>query len=136
MQQQMEGTPFDDPIFADFPGQTLPSLNSALLQHKSPGSSGDSGRGVHSIQVMLGLHQQHHGQQDDNYGGTGGQLDLGPLFPSASSSSDKLKHQSSDSQQQPSSASAPPASPTKPKIEGKGKNKNDGNNGVKKKKTR
>lgn len=133
MQQQMEGTPFDDPIFADFPGQTLPSLNSALLQHKSPGSGGETGRGVHSIQVMLGLHQQHHGQQEDSYGGNGGQLDLGPLFPSTTTGSDKLK--SSDNQQ-PSSATASTTSPTKPKIEGKGKNKNDGNNGVKKKKTR
>lgn len=50
MQQQMEGTPFDDPIFADFPGQTLPSLNSTLLQKNA---NGDSGRGVHSIQVRF-----------------------------------------------------------------------------------
>lgn len=128
----MEGTPFDDPIFADFPGQTLPSLNSALLQHKSPGGSVDSGRGVHSIQVMLGLHQQHHGQPDDAYGGTGGQLDLGPLFPS---SSEKLKQSPSDAQQQ-SSSSTTPASPAKAKIEGKNKSKTDTNNGVKKKKTR
>lgn len=37
----MDGGPFDDPIFSDF------------------GSRG--GTGVHSIQVMLGLHGSHHG---------------------------------------------------------------------------
>ncbi|XP_015110357.1 homeobox protein orthopedia isoform X2 [Diachasma alloeum] len=36
----MDGTPFDDPIFSDFGGR--------------------SGTGVHSIQVMLGLHGAHH----------------------------------------------------------------------------
>lgn len=126
----MEGTPFDDPIFADFPGQSLPSLNSTLLQHKSPNGNGNNDRGVHSIQVMLGLHQQHHGQQEDAYGGA--HIDLGPLFPP---SSDKTKQSSSESQQQ-QQQQAPPASPAKPKIDGKAKNKTDGNNGVKKKKTR
>lgn len=38
----MDGTPFDDPIFSDFGGRT--------------------GSGVHSIQVMLGLHP-HHGNE-------------------------------------------------------------------------
>lgn len=126
--QHMEGTPFDDPIFADFPGQTLPSLSSTLLQHKSAGGV-EATRGVHSIQVMLGLHQQH----EDAFGG-GGQLDLGPLFPTSTSGGDKLKHQVDGSQLQ--SSTVQPSSPTKPKIEGKGKNKNDGNSGVKKKKTR
>lgn len=36
----MDGAPFDDPIFSDFGGR--------------------SGTGVHSIQVMLGLHGGHH----------------------------------------------------------------------------
>lgn len=126
----MEGPPFDDPIFADFPGQSLPSLNSTLLQHKSPGSSSGNDRGVHSIQVMLGLHQQHHSQQDDAYGGA--HIDLGPLFPSTT---EKTKPPTNDNQQQ-QQQQAPPASPAKPKIDGKTKAKNDGNNGVKKKKTR
>ena len=37
----MDGGPFDDPIFSDFGGR--------------------GGSGVHSIQVMLGLHGGHHG---------------------------------------------------------------------------
>lgn len=37
----MDGGPFDDPIFSDFGGR--------------------GGTGVHSIQVMLGLHVGHHG---------------------------------------------------------------------------
>lgn len=127
----MEGTPFDDPIFADFPGQTLPSLSSTLLQHKS-GLGGEVGRGVHSIQVMLGLHQQ----QEDAYGGGGAQLDLGPLFPTAATASDKMKHSSPDGGQQTAASGTQSSPPAKPKIEGKGKNKNDGSNGVKKKKTR
>lgn len=36
----MDGGPFDDPIFSDFGART--------------------GTGVHSIQVMLGLHGNHH----------------------------------------------------------------------------
>ncbi|XP_063993539.1 retinal homeobox protein Rx1 [Diachasmimorpha longicaudata] len=39
----MDGTPFDDPIFSDFGGRT--------------------GTGVHSIQVMLGLHGGHHANE-------------------------------------------------------------------------
>lgn len=49
----MEGTPFDDSTFADYSGQPLPSLNSTLLQNKN-----QDNLNVHSIQVMLGLHQQ------------------------------------------------------------------------------
>lgn len=39
----MDGPPFDDSIFSDF------------------GARGCTGSGVHSIQVMLGLHSGHHG---------------------------------------------------------------------------
>lgn len=39
----MDGGPFDDPIFSDF------------------GARG--GTNVHSIQVMLGLHGNHHGNE-------------------------------------------------------------------------
>lgn len=50
----MEGAPFEDPNFADYSNQPLPSLNSTLLQGKN-----QEGMNVHSIQVMLGLQQQH-----------------------------------------------------------------------------
>lgn len=50
----MEGTPFEDASFGDYSNQQpLPSLNSTLLQGKN-----QDGINVHSIQVMLGLHQQ------------------------------------------------------------------------------
>lgn len=44
----MEGGPFDDSLFTDFTG--------ALPSHSTLLGKGDS-RNVHSIQVMLGLHQ-------------------------------------------------------------------------------
>lgn len=50
----MEGAPFEDPNFTDYSNQPLPSLNSTLLQNKN-----QEGMNVHSIQVMLGLQQQH-----------------------------------------------------------------------------
>ncbi|KRT81545.1 Homeobox domain-containing protein [Oryctes borbonicus] len=50
----MEGGPFEDPNFTDYTNQPLPSLNSTLLQNKN-----QDNMNVHSIQVMLGLQQQH-----------------------------------------------------------------------------
>lgn len=50
----MEGGPFEDPNFTDYTNQPLPSLNSTLLQNKNQDNIN-----VHSIQVMLGLQQQH-----------------------------------------------------------------------------
>ncbi|XP_050308818.1 retinal homeobox protein Rx-B [Anthonomus grandis grandis] len=47
----MEGSPFDSQDFSDYNNQPLPSLSSTLLSSK--------GGDVHSIQVMLGLQQQH-----------------------------------------------------------------------------
>ncbi|ENN78432.1 paired box protein Pax-6 isoform X2 [Dendroctonus ponderosae] len=46
----MEGGPFDDQNFNDYNNQPLPSLSSTLLSKNTD---------VHSIQVMLGLQQQH-----------------------------------------------------------------------------
>lgn len=126
-QQQLENGAFDDQLFVDFPGQSLPPLNSTLLQKAE-------GRGVHSIQVMLGL------QHPDIYPAA---ADLGPLFPSSSSDSTGKRKNDDDvgmmggsgvgvgnsGQSQPTST----ASVSK-KVDGKSK-KND-NTGVKKKKTR
>ncbi|XP_017768641.1 PREDICTED: retinal homeobox protein Rx-A [Nicrophorus vespilloides] len=48
----MEGGPFEDASF-EYAGQPLPSLNSTLLNKNQDNMN------VHSIQVMLGLQQQH-----------------------------------------------------------------------------
>lgn len=51
----MEGSPFDDQSFSDYSNhQPLPSLNSTLLPNKN-----QDNLNVHSIQVMLGLQNQH-----------------------------------------------------------------------------
>ncbi|XP_044750975.1 retinal homeobox protein Rx-B [Coccinella septempunctata] len=51
----MEGTPFDDQSFSDYSNnQPLPSLSTALLPNKN-----QDNLNVHSIQVMLGLQNQH-----------------------------------------------------------------------------
>lgn len=64
----MEG-PFDEQGY-DYSGQALPSLSSTLLQGK-----GADTMNVHSIQVMLGLQQQH-----DMFGGMGSpKLDGSPM---------------------------------------------------------
>lgn len=62
----MEGAPFEDPSFNDYSGQPLPSLSSTLLQGKN-----QDNLNVHSIQVMLGLQQQH-----DMFGNMGSPLDF------------------------------------------------------------
>ncbi|XP_050500056.1 retinal homeobox protein Rx-B [Diabrotica virgifera virgifera] len=49
----MEGAPFDDQSFNDFNNQPLPSLASTLLNKNQENLN------VHSIQVMLGIQQQH-----------------------------------------------------------------------------
>ncbi|KAL3281769.1 hypothetical protein HHI36_004970 [Cryptolaemus montrouzieri] len=53
----MEGAPFDDQNFSDYSNnQPLPSLSSTLLQNKNQNQDNIN---VHSIQVMLGLQNQH-----------------------------------------------------------------------------
>lgn len=60
----MDGTPFDDQNFNDYNNQPLPSLASTLLNKNQDNIN------VHSIQVMLGLQQQH-----DMFGNMGSPLD-------------------------------------------------------------
>ncbi|XP_060518359.1 retinal homeobox protein Rx-B-like isoform X4 [Cylas formicarius] len=63
----MEGAPFDDQSFNDYNNQPLPSLNSTLLNKNND---------VHSIQVMLGLQQQH-----EMFGGMGSPLEYSKSSP-------------------------------------------------------
>lgn len=60
----MEGAPFEDQPFNDYNNQPLPSLSSTLLNKNQDNIN------VHSIQVMLGLQQQH-----DMFGNMGSPLE-------------------------------------------------------------
>ncbi|KAL1512568.1 hypothetical protein ABEB36_002142 [Hypothenemus hampei] len=63
----MEGGPFDDQGFNDYNNQPLPSLSSTLLNKNND---------VHSIQVMLGLQQQH-----EMFGNMGSPLEYDKASP-------------------------------------------------------
>lgn len=75
----MDGAPFDDPIFSDF------------------GARG--GSGVHSIQVMLGLHGGHHGGDLMPSGGHIHKLDS-PNSPSAHHQHHQLQQQQQQQQKE------------------------------------
>lgn len=148
----MDGTPFDDQNFNDYNNQPLPSLASTLLNKNQDNIN------VHSIQVMLGLQQQH-----DMFGNMGSPLEFksspqkmegSPMSPlhhqelgifqqqqgleNVNSSSNGVKRKNEDVvllQSQNLSSSeigSTQATPTSTKKNEKKKN----DNGVKKKKTR
>lgn len=145
----MEGAPFDDQTFSDYSNQQpLPSLNSTLLNKNS-----SDNLNVHSIQVMLGLQQQHDmfgnmGSPLNEYKGSPQKLDGSPMhhqdigmfqqgIDSVSNSSGGMKRKNDDvvllqSQNLSTSDISNATTTTQKKNE---KKKND-NNGVKKKKTR
>lgn len=146
----MDGTPFDDQNFNDYNNQPLPSLASTLLNKNQDNIN------VHSIQVMLGLQQQH-----DMFGNMGSPLEYkgspqkmegSPMSPlhhqelgmfqqgleNVNSTSNGVKRKNEDVvllQSQNLSSSeigSTQATPTTTKKNEKKKN----DNGVKKKKTR
>lgn len=77
----MDGTPFDDSIFSDFGG-------------------GRSGTGVHSIQVMLGLHGAHHPADLIPPGGHLHKLDSSDSSPTHHQNSHHLQQQQQVQQHQ------------------------------------
>ncbi|CAH1110259.1 unnamed protein product [Psylliodes chrysocephalus] len=140
----MEGAPFDDQSFNDFNNQPLPSLASTLLNKNQENLN------VHSIQVMLGLQQQH-----DMFGSMGSPMeykgspqkldgspihqDLGMYSPgmeNINNNSNSAKRKTEDVvllQSQNLSSTEIGSTQTAPPKKNE-KKKND--NGVKKKKTR
>ncbi|KAF5305664.1 hypothetical protein FQA39_LY09153 [Lamprigera yunnana] len=147
----MDGAPFEDPNFPDYSNQPLPSLNATLLHNKN-----QENINAHSIQMMLGLQQQH--QQQDVFSNINAQLDyknttskldstmhhdLGPLFQQntlesiSNNSPSNVKRKNEDIvmlQSQNLSSSDIPTT-TSGNTKKSDKKKTD-NNGVKKKKTR
>ncbi|KAJ8972504.1 hypothetical protein NQ314_000148 [Rhamnusium bicolor] len=145
----MEGAPFDDQAFNDYNNQPLPSLASTLLNKNQENLN------VHSIQVMLGLQQQHDmfGNMGSplEYKGSPQKLDNSPMSPmhhqdlsmfqqgmeNVNNNSNSVKRKNEDvvllqSQNLSSTEIGNAPTTTTKKNE---KKKND-NNGVKKKKTR
>ncbi|XP_063231887.1 homeobox protein OTX1-like [Bacillus rossius redtenbacheri] len=104
----MEGAPFDDNLFAEFPGQ-------AALTYKS-----DS-RGVHSIQVMLGL--QHSDMM------------LGTPLPKMEQH-EVFSQQPDPTKRKDEHLLQPPPAAAEPSVKKDSKSKKGDNSGVKKKKTR
>ncbi|EFA04590.1 retinal homeobox protein Rx-B [Tribolium castaneum] len=131
----MEGAPFDESF--DYNNQPLPSLNSTLLQNKN-----QENLNVHSIQVMLGLQQQHDmfGNMGSpmEYKGSPQKLDGSPMhqelgmFQGMEGGGQKRKEEVLLQSQSLSSTEIGNTTTTQKKNE---KKKGD-NNGVKKKKTR
>lgn len=144
----MEGTPFEDQSFTDYTNQPLPSLNSTLLQNKNQDNIN-----VHSIQVMLGLQQQHDmftnmGSPLD-YKGSPQKLENSPMhhqdlgifqqsMENVNNNGGGVKRKNEDVvllQSQNLSSSDMGPTTTQPTQKKNDKKKSD-NNGVKKKKTR
>lgn len=148
----MDGAPFEDPSFADYSNQPLPSLNSTLLQNKN----NQENINAHSIQMMLGLQQQQdvfsnmsssidyktNSQKLDN---SAMHHDLGPLFQQSNLESmnnnvgNSVKRKNEDIvllQSQNLSSSEIPTTTTTTGTAKKNDKKKTDNNGVKKKKTR
>lgn len=140
----MEGAPFDDQAFSDYSNQPLPSLNSTLLQTKN-----QDNLNVHSIQVMLGLQQQHdmfsNMGSPMEYKGSPQKMDNSPMhqdlgmfqqgMESVNSSANGVKRKNEEVLLQSQSLSSTEIGNTGTTQKKNEKKKND-NNGVKKKKTR
>lgn len=140
----MMEAPFEDQSY-DYTGQPLPSLSSTLLQNKN-----QDNLNVHSIQVMLGLQQQHDmfasmGSPLD-YKGTNQKLENSPMhqdlgifqqgMEAVNNNSNGVKRKNDEVvllQSQNISSEIPTTTTTTQKKNDKKKNDN---NGVKKKKTR
>lgn len=141
----MEGAPFDDQSFNDYSNQPLPSLNSTLLQNKN-----QDNLNVHSIQVMLGLQQQHdmfsNMGSPIEYKGSPQKLENSPMhqdlgmfqqqgLESVNSNANGVKRKNEEVLLQSQSLSSTEIGNT-PTTQKKNEKKKNENNGVKKKKTR
>ncbi|CAH0556516.1 unnamed protein product [Brassicogethes aeneus] len=135
----MESAPFDDQPFVDYNNQPLPSLSSTLLNKNQDNIN------VHSIQVMLGLQQQH-----DMFGNMGSTLeykgptqkldnsqihqDLGLFQQGMDNANNNVQRKPEDVVIQSQNLSSTDTGTVTPIPKKNDKKKND--NGVKKKKTR
>lgn len=135
----MDGAPFDD-NFNDYSNQPLPSLNSTLLQNK-----GQDNLNVHSIQVMLGLQQQHDmfsNMGSMEYKGSPQKMDspmhqdLGIFQQGMETVNGNGVKRKDDVLLQSQSLSSTEIGNTAPTTQKKNEKKKNDNNGVKKKKTR
>uniref|UniRef100_A0A1B6EB96 Homeobox domain-containing protein n=1 Tax=Clastoptera arizonana TaxID=38151 RepID=A0A1B6EB96_9HEMI len=120
----MEGGPFDESLFSDFTG-TLPSHSTIL-------NKGGDNRNVHSIQVMLGLHQMdnvlNQAQHQDHV-----HHDITVMFQQHSMQEQQKRKDEVQDNMMPQAV--PTEQPPPPK-KSESKSKKSDNNGVKKKKTR
>lgn len=140
----MEGAPFEDASFGEYSNQPLPSLNSTLLQNKN-----QDNLNVHSIQVMLGLHQQQDmfGNMRNSLGeynkgspqkieGAMQHKDLGLFQQGMEDMNGAVKKKGSDMLLQSQNLSSTDMGNVPSSTQKKNDKKKNDNNGVKKKKTR